>query len=107
MKTGTTEEHHRTRIVAKNLRYGAEFFQSLYSSRSARRYLRRLTALQNKLGALNDVAFADEWLRQIEPNNPELSAGASFARGYLSASVPPDRRAIDKIWGKFSKVTLS
>ncbi len=107
LKTGTTEERHRTRIAAKNLRYATEFFQSLYSPRSARRYLRRLTALQNKLGALNDAAFADQWLRQIEHNNPELSAGASFARGYLSASALPDRRAIDKIWGKFSKVTLS
>lgn len=106
LQTGTTEERHRIRIAAKNLRNATEFFRSMYSPRSARRYIRRLTALQNSLGALNDAAVADQLLRRIEHDSPELATGAAFARGYLGASALPDGPAIDKIWRKFSKAAL-
>jgi inorganic triphosphatase YgiF len=46
---------HRVRIDAKKLRYLAEFFAGLYPARDARRYLRRLAAVQSALGALNDL----------------------------------------------------
>lgn len=53
---------HRARIAAKRLRYGAEFFAGLYPKTSARRRHKAFTAaladLQDRLGALNDLATA-------------------------------------------------
>jgi triphosphatase len=51
---------HKLRIAAKKLRYAAEFFAPLFSRRKGRqrmrRFDRRLKALQDCLGALNDIA---------------------------------------------------
>jgi inorganic triphosphatase YgiF len=52
------EERHRVRIAAKRVRYAAEFFSSLYPERKVDKFLRRFTALQDVLGALNDLAMA-------------------------------------------------
>lgn len=49
---------HALRIRIKRLRYVAEFFASCFDARNAKRYLRRLKALQDVLGGLNDVAVA-------------------------------------------------
>ena len=107
LKKATPEQRHRTRIAAKNLRYAAEFFRSMYSARSAGRYIRRLATLQESLGSLNDAVVADRLLRQLEPDNPELTSAISFARGYLQAAAIPDTSAIEKVWRKFRQVVLS
>jgi triphosphatase len=53
---------HRLRIRAKRLRYALEFFSSLYRDRKAdrARFLETLKALQEDLGALNDLKVARE-----------------------------------------------
>jgi triphosphatase len=51
---------HRLRVQTKKLRYAAEFFASLASSKKGRKQTRELIetlrALQDKLGVLNDIA---------------------------------------------------
>lgn len=58
----TSEERHRTRIRAKNMRYAAEFFESLARSKAARRRLRNflkpVKELQTVLGEWNDILVA-------------------------------------------------
>ncbi|MDB5459559.1 MAG: domain containing protein [Caulobacteraceae bacterium] len=51
---------HKLRIRAKRLRYALEFFDGLYPGRKDRRdaFLETLRALQDDLGALNDVYVA-------------------------------------------------
>lgn len=53
------EERHRVRIAAKKLRYGSEFFASLYPEKKATKrrkaFLSALSDLQDSLGALNDM----------------------------------------------------
>lgn len=53
-------ERHEARKLAKKLRYGTEFFAGLYASgRTGKRYeqfLKRLEAVQEALGDLNDLA---------------------------------------------------
>ncbi|MFK0332790.1 CHAD domain-containing protein [Rhizobium sp. NPDC090275] len=62
------EHRHDVRKDAKKLRYAAEFFASLFDDkRSARRYKKFLTAmeaLQDELGALNDLATGPEVLEK-------------------------------------------
>ena len=95
---GTPEERHRVRIAAKNARYATEFFQSLRPARRVARYVRRLAALQDALGDLNDAAVADRLLHDIEAHHPEMAAGAAFARGYLCAATRHDLGGLVKLW---------
>ena len=60
------EARHKLRKSAKKLRYGAEFFGGLYPGKPRRkRFLAALEALQDELGALNDLRVADELLVRL------------------------------------------
>lgn len=49
-------ELHRLRIAIKKFRYAADFFAGLYQPTAVREALKRLSRLQNILGAMNDAA---------------------------------------------------
>ncbi|SCW72853.1 Inorganic triphosphatase YgiF, contains CYTH and CHAD domains [Sphingobium faniae] len=63
------EARHDVRKAAKKLRYAAEFFAALYerkrNRRRHKRFVTALEALQDELGALNDLASAPEILRGL------------------------------------------
>ena len=69
LANGDDEARHEVRKDAKKLRYAAEFFTSLFESkRETRRYKRFVAALivlQDRLGALNDLAAAPEVLEKL------------------------------------------
>src|SRR5204863_4189054 len=54
------DSRHRARIEAKKLRYAAEFFENAFpdAGKRRRRFVEALKALQDELGALNDIAVA-------------------------------------------------
>lgn len=62
---GSDEERHRTRIAAKNLRYGAEFLEGLLSHKSAHKrydaFLAALKDIQEILGDHNDEIVARQF----------------------------------------------
>ncbi|MGI0524106.1 CHAD domain-containing protein [Rhizobium giardinii] len=64
------EARHELRIVAKKLRYAAEFFGPLYNSKKetkrSKRFLVALEDLQDHLGSLNDLATAPAMLSQLD-----------------------------------------
>jgi triphosphatase len=49
-------ELHRLRIAIKKFRYASDFFAALYDENAARAALKRLSRLQDILGAMNDAA---------------------------------------------------
>ncbi len=51
-----SSELHRLRIAIKKFRYAADFFAALYDENAARAALKRLSRLQDILGAMNDAA---------------------------------------------------
>jgi triphosphatase len=79
------EERHRLRIALKKLRYTVEFFAPLYIGKSPRKFLKRLSKMQDILGTLNDVVTARETLEQLvaEGDGGPLASRAdlSFAAG--------------------------
>lgn len=101
---GMAEERHRVRIATKKTRYATEFFQSLHAARRVKRYLRRLVALQDVLGWLNDAAVAERLLHDIETNRPELAGSASFIRGYLCAATRQDLLGLGRLWKQFGSL---
>lgn len=76
------EGRHEVRKGAKKLRYAAEFFASLFARKRERRRHKRfvaaLEALQDQLGALNDLATAPDVMEKLgvadDPDAPRLLA---------------------------------
>lgn len=78
----TPEARHKMRIAVKKLRYGLDFFAPLYPRRRVRVFGKVLGALQDSLGALNDIAVG----RQTAAGLAGRGAGSGqvgFAAGLL------------------------
>ena len=84
------EERHELRIALKNLRYGVEFFGSLFGRRRiVRRYAGAVSLLQDLLGAHNDVATSRQFLDDL-PEGMERMSGfilGWYARGTALADA--------------------
>jgi CHAD domain-containing protein len=72
------EERHELRIRIKKLRYGTEFFASLFPSDKARKRRKKLSGiledLQERLGTLNDLAVSGPlalYLPELSPRRLE------------------------------------
>ena len=86
----SVEERHRVRIAAKKLRYGAEFFEGLYTGKKARKrhveFVAALEQLQDNLGELNDIATGREVIDGLA--GTEAGAGSTlFAAGLTAADI--------------------
>ena len=68
------EELHELRKDAKKLRYLLECFGGLYDPRPRKAFVKRLKALQENLGELQDAAVHVEWLAQVAATLPHASA---------------------------------
>jgi triphosphatase len=79
------EQRHQARIALKKIRYGAEFFQSLFARKRVHDYVRHLAAAQDLLGEENDRATAARILCEIE--NAETAPAIWFLRGWSAAAA--------------------
>jgi inorganic triphosphatase YgiF len=104
LEGASIEERHRLRIRAKRLRYASEFFRSLHPGKRTRRYLGRLSALQDVLGELNDVATADrilaELLSRVEPAPVNWHA-AGFVAGWKGHTAERRLATLEQLWDRF------
>lgn len=88
------EARHDVRIEAKKLRYGAEFFGSLFPDRKSRKrykaFVSALSDLQDDLGAMNDFATAHQIAKQLSSEDGKsnrASGAALFAAGLTTADA--------------------
>jgi triphosphatase len=80
-RTGVPSDFHRLRIRCKRLRYALEFAAEVYEDRT-RGFVRRLAALQDTLGLLQDAEVAGTRLRaQVEEGGSTLKSRTVFAMG--------------------------
>ncbi len=93
---------HAIRLRAKRLRYVAEMFVPLFPHRHADRFLRRLGALQEVLGHLNDGAVAAGLLAQLG-GAAGHGFGAGAVRGFIAARSPDVRAAVARRWRRLRK----
>ncbi|HEX8417075.1 MAG TPA: CHAD domain-containing protein, partial [Methylobacterium sp.] len=81
------DARHRVRIEAKKLRYGAEFFASLYTDKKLHKrhkaFVSALSDLQDHLGALNDLATAHDVVANLV--GAQGSGEALFGAGLTAA----------------------
>lgn len=99
---GRLRRYHRLRIAAKQLRYAAELFYSLYRPQRLDPLLARLGQLQDALGLLNDSEAACALLRQLRRAQPQLTA-AALAEQRLRQTRKPRLRAADASWRQLAQ----
>jgi len=99
-----TEERHATRIAAKKLRYAAEFFASLYSSKKSRSFIKNLSHLQEHLGVLNDIATTENLLLRIIGPQPgrALDEALHILSGWNACNAIHNLTQIDEDWQIFT-----
>jgi CHAD domain-containing protein len=96
---------HDVRLIGKRLRYGCEFFAGLYPAKPARRFLRRLVRLQERLGVLNDAVVAAGLLAEL-PGSGAAHAGAiGVVRGYAAAGTEQMRPRLERAWRHFTEAS--
>jgi CHAD domain-containing protein len=112
-KSGVAADFHRLRIRGKRLRYSLEFSAELYGGRTSR-YVRRLTALQDQLGTLQDTEVAAARLAALAGGEIDLPPTTVFILGgvaqhhrqeaeELLARLPGEvARASGKAWQELS-----
>ena len=95
----TPGERHRTRILAKRLRYATEFFAPLFPGRRARAYRKALAGLQAVLGEMNDAAVAAVLAAELgDPASP----GAAMFAGWAAARAESAARDLDRACRAFA-----
>lgn len=97
------EALHELRKDCKRLRYTAEFFQPMFPDKPARRYVKRLAALQEELGMLNDGAAAAGLLAHL--GRAERSYAAGVVGGFIAAGTVASRTRIATGWKDFRRAT--
>jgi CHAD domain-containing protein len=80
-RSGVPSDFHRLRIRCKRLRYALEFVAEVYDEKT-KSFVRRLVALQDGLGELQDSEVAGARLRaQVEDGGSSLKSRTVFAMG--------------------------
>lgn len=74
---------HALRKRIKRQRYAAEFFQPVLRRAACARYLKRLAAVQNRMGELNDLFVARNRYQALVAQDP----AAWFALGWIAARI--------------------
>lgn len=96
---------HDIRLHAKRLRYAAEFFSPLFPGRDTRRFLRRLSALQERLGHINDGAVAATLMAELPGRGTARAEAVGVVRGFVAAHARGGRRKIERTWQQFLKLS--
>ncbi len=96
------EALHELRKDCKRLRYAAEIVASQFPGREAHRFNKRLAALQEALGTLNDGAVATGLMAGL--GRSARGFGAGVVTGYVAAQLGDARRDIRHAWRRFRDV---
>jgi CHAD domain-containing protein len=98
-------ERHRLRIRMKRLRYACDFFAASFAGAAARPYIKRLAALQDILGDLNDIAVARRLLAEIAPRGsaPGIAGAAAHTRHTLAVRERMLVISLEAAWAAFEK----
>jgi inorganic triphosphatase YgiF len=99
------ERRHRLRIRMKRLRYACDFFAPSFPGAVARPYVKRLGALQDILGDLNDIAVARRLLAELAPRGGDrkIAAAATHVRQTLAERERTLVTSLEPAWTSFEK----
>ena len=90
---------HELRKDCKRLRYAAEFFAPLFAAKPAKRFIQRLSGLQDELGLLNDAAAISGLMAQLGRTGQGYAAG--MVAGVAASASQAARDHIGRAWKRF------
>jgi triphosphatase len=98
---------HDLRLRAKKLRYAAEFFRTLFPSKSAKTYILALARIQERLGSLNDGAMVKHLLAELQRREQKLepavlARAGGLVAGWSAARVQSDIEMLPDAWKRFA-----
>jgi triphosphatase len=96
---------HALRILAKKLRYSAEFFAALYDKRKTRSFLAALSEVQEVLGQINDIAVAHRLLDGLAADAALAThqEAVVLAKGWIAHDLSHQLTALRKTIQRFNK----
>ncbi|HVC62453.1 MAG TPA: CHAD domain-containing protein [Acetobacteraceae bacterium] len=95
---------HALRLQAKRARYAAEIFAPLYPGKAPRRFIHRLTAVQDGLGQLNDRATAEKLLAELGGVGGRHAYAAGLVLGFAVAGTTAEvLPRVMRRWEKFQR----
>ncbi len=94
---------HGVRLRAKRARYAAEMFSTLHHGKASHRFLRRLSALQQRLGVLNDGAVASHLLAELGGPSGRHGYATGIVVGFLAARAAKIRPRIVDAFDRFRR----
>jgi triphosphatase len=98
---------HRLRLDTKRLRYACEFFAPLFPNRHAKRFIRRLSEVQDALGKVNDGAVVKRLMEELagwESDHAERAFARGVVSGYAAASARGARKDAGKTWERLQEL---
>ena len=98
-----SRELHRLRIAIKKFRYASDFFATLYDDNAARAALKRLSRLQDILGAMNDAATVANLAARGFGGRPGPAAreAKGLLLGWSRGRAATLRRELKGAWKEF------
>jgi len=104
-------QRHLFRISLKKLRYSSDFFAPLYDKKKVAKFQKRLSRMQDILGALNDVAVARSTLEHLVAlgsagpmaTAEDLSFAAGIVYGWHLDRAARSWEDAVRCWKKFSR----
>ncbi len=96
---------HPLRVGLKKLRYGGEFFASLFPKKPTKKFLNLLSGMQDHLGRINDAATVvriTDTLRQ-DCGGPDTREALGAVRGYFAAHVRAEIAPALKAWKRLKQ----
>jgi CHAD domain-containing protein len=106
LKTFDVARLHALRILAKKLRYSAEFFASFYDKRKSGDFLAALSKVQDVLGQINDVAVAHRLLDGLAADvvlSAHQEEAVVLSRGWIAHDLSSQLTALRKSMRNFKK----
>lgn len=94
---------HALRIRIKKLRYGCEFFASLFEDRDAGPLLGLLRQLQDHLGHIQDVTATAALLDRIagKKRQQAIARAGGIIAGWQASAEQATRAQLDRTWAEF------
>jgi inorganic triphosphatase YgiF len=99
------ERLHALRILAKKLRYTADFFSGLYDKQKTKSFLAALSEVQEVLGQINDVAVTHRLLDELAASQ-DLSVHQevfALAKGWIAHDLSHQFTALRKAILRFAR----
>ncbi|MBO1074258.1 CYTH and CHAD domain-containing protein [Roseomonas marmotae] len=96
---------HELRLEAKRLRYAAELFAPLWPGKTSRRFIKRLSAVQEALGLANDTHVARALVAGLAGRHGAGSWAIGLAEGFALAKGAGARSKALAAWGRMQGIS--